>query len=548
MSVGSNLKRRGAIYYARQVVPVDLQRPIGRRELQRSLDTADLRTAKMRKLPVLAEWHRQFEDLRRRRDITDSDFADATWQHYEAELSRDDADRALPDDLQTRPDIRREIRALYLDALRRHLGTGQTALITWAADAYIVRHSLLVEPGTFKYRELCFRLMRAQIEAIERANERDQGNYAGASVDPIVRRPEATAEVARPGESIAELFEQYAKENPNGVAIATLNQARRDIGTFIDLVGAGFPVWKIDKKSVREWKGMLQRYPVKAVEIAIFKGKSFREIIAANDEAKEPKKVITAGTVNRYMAGFGAFCRWLAAHDYISANPFTDMYVKVDKTKKKTKTFTPEQLQVLFSSPLFTGCTNDRDWHKPGDHLIRDHRYWLPHVMMWSGARPGEIAQLLIDDVREVHGHWVMHITEEGGGDKRVKTRGSARVLPIHTKLVSLGFIEHWRTMRDAGETRLFPEAVRNEQGQMAQAFETKFGVYLKKVGLKQGRGLSLYSFRHGFADAMRRAGYMDDEFGFLMGHAKASTTGIYGQIPQGMLEKRSTMIEAATY
>ena len=48
--------------------------------------------------------------------------------------------------------------------------------------------------------------MRAQIEYIGRAGERDQGDYAGKPADPIVVRPEAPATpVAKPGETIAEL-------------------------------------------------------------------------------------------------------------------------------------------------------------------------------------------------------------------------------------------------------------------------------------------------------------------------------------------------------
>ena len=281
--------------------------------------------------------------------------------------------------------------------------------------------------------------------------------------------------------------------------------------------------------------------------MTVFKDKSFREVIETNDKATEPKRVIVAKTVNRYMAGFGAFCNWLAAHDYIAANPFTDMYLSVDKTKTSTKTFTPEQLKALFASPLFTGCQDHNKWHVPGDHHIRDHRYWLPFVMMYSGARPGEIAQLLIDDVREMHGVWVMHITDEGDETKRVKTRGSFRVVPIHSQLVKMGFIEFHQRMKAAGERRLFPEAERSVSGQIAAKFEKKFGTYLTKLGLKEGRGLSLYSFRHGFADAMR-ADYMDDEFGFLMGHSKFSMTERYGQLAQGTLAKRVTLIEAVHY
>lgn len=214
-----------------------------------------------------------------------------------------------------------------------------------------------------------------------RAGERDAGNYAGHPADPVVTRPAATAEVARPGETISELFEQYAKENPKNVKAAGLEQARRDIGTFVELVGRDFPVSGVNKKAAREWKALLQAYPVKATETAIFKGKSFKEIIAANARLETPKPVIVAKTVNRYISGFSAFCHWLVAHDYIEVNPFADMFIRIDKTKTNAKPFEPEHLKALFASPLFTGCQSDAKWHVPGGHLIRDHRYCVVGVV-----------------------------------------------------------------------------------------------------------------------------------------------------------------------
>ncbi|WIJ24218.1 site-specific integrase [Devosia sp. RR2S18] len=546
MTSGSNLKTRGPVYYARLKVPVELQQLMGTAELVRSLRTKDRRTANVRKLSVLSEWHQKFDELRRRRDMTEADFANATWEQYTTELQHDDLARALPG---TDKETPKDIRQYHLKALRDHLGRGETVLVHWAADSFIDRRQLLLEKGSAQYRELCFRLMRAQIEALQRASERDLGNYAGMPSDPIVTRPTATAEVAKPGERLMDLFERYAKENPKRVKEAALMQARRDIGTFIELVGSDFPVTSLDKKAAREWKALLMEYPVKAAEIGIFRGMGIKEIVEANRLSKTPRPVITAKTVNRYIAAFSAFCNWLVAHDYLSANPFPEMYLSVDKTKTNARPFTDEERKVLFASPFFTGCKDDSKWHVPGDHLIRDdHRYWLPFVMMYSGARPGEIAQLLVDDVRQMHGVWVLHLTDEGDDEKSLKTKGSFRVVPVHSKLVEMGFIDHVNRQREAGERRVFPEAERNARGHIASAFEKKFGTYLIKLGLKQGRGISLYSFRHGFSDAMREAGFMDDEFGFLMGHSKFSMTARYGQLPQGTLQKRVQLIESATY
>lgn len=546
MPTNPNMRVRGTVFYARLKVPLELQQLMGTGELSRSLETKDRRTANVRKLSVLAEWHQRFADLRRRRDMTEADFASATWDHYAAELRSDELERTMPGFGGARGLL--GSRQHQLRALREHLGRGETALIEWAADAFIEQHQLTVQPRGAKYRELCFRLMRAQIEALMRAGERDSGDYAGAPTDPVVTRPAAAAEVAKPGERLMDLFERYAKENPKRVKEAALMQARRDIGTFIELVGSDYPVTQLDRKAAREWKGLLMEYPVKAAEIAIFRGMGIKEIVAANGQSNTPKPVIAAKTVNRYIAAFSAFCNWLVAHDYIGANPLLDMYLSVDKTKTNVRPFTDAERDVLFASPLFVGCKNDVKWHLPGDHKIRDHRYWLPHVMMYSGARPGEIAQLLVDDVRQLHGVWIMHLTDEGDDEKSLKTKGSFRVVPVHSRLVEMGFIEHVERQKAAGERRVFPEAERNERGHIASKFEKKFGVYLIKLGLKDGRGISLYSFRHGFSDAMRRAGLMDDEFGFLMGHSKFSMTARYGQMPQGTLQKRVELIEAARY
>jgi integrase len=262
-----------------------------------------------------------------------------------------------------------------------------------------------------------------------------------------------------------ELFEQYARENPKSVKQDTINQSRMAVGLFADSVGPRFPVSGIDKKAVRGWKTLLMTYPVKSAEIAAFKGMSLREIVKANEKLGKP--IISDRTVNRYLSGLGAFCDWLVANDYLAQNPTTGTLKRLDKTKRKTLPFTSEQLNALFRSPLFTGCQSDDRMHLPGNHLIRDHRYWLPLIMLYSGARPGEIAQLLTADVRQIHGTWCIHITEEGDEAKSVKTKGSQRVVPVHPELERLGFLDYCAGMRERGERRLFPEAERNTRGQI---------------------------------------------------------------------------------
>ncbi|QEU10510.1 site-specific integrase [Paracoccus yeei] len=585
----SHLLRRGASYSARIRVPLDLVDVVGKRELVRALGTSDEAEAKRRLWPVMSEWNRQFDDMRARRALVPADMENATWDHYTEALARDDDARTrLPGDDQIEAEtaklmekaergeiasadplvildatldlkatqeaaaVASDMRQAKLTDLRKHLIKGETALIAADVDDYLHRNKLLVDRGTPDWISLARRMMRAEIEALQRTLERDRGDYSGQPADPLVKPATGPRrQTAKPGESIMEIFEVFARENPRGVAKDRVDQCRRDIGTFVDLVGASFPIAKISKEEVRNWKHLLVKYPVKATETNAFAGMNIQQVIKANERIGKP--VIADRTVNRYLSSLSAFLSWAVNNGYLNSNPIEGLMLKKE-AKAPTVPFKTEQLVTLFNSPWFTGCKSADEWRnvaKPGDVLIRDHRFWVPLIMLYSGARPGEIGQLAVNDVRQEHGHWIMHITTEGdetGEGKSVKTAGSMRVVPVHHELIRLGFIRYHEKRIKQGGAALFPDAVRNERGQMMADVSREFGRYLTRIGLKQGRGLSLYSFRHGAADALRRAGYLDNQFGFILGHTEASMTGRYGIMPQGMLEQRLELVQAIAY
>jgi integrase len=120
--------------------------------------------------------------------------------------------------------------------------------------------------------------------------------------------------------------------------------------------------------------------------------------------------------------------------------------------------------------------------------------------------------------------------------------------VPLHPELIRLGLLKYHAERIANGDRQLFPDAKRNERGQMMPEFTREFSKYMTRMGLKVGRGLSLYSFRHGATDALRRGGYLDAQFGFILGHGGASMTGRYGIMPQGMLAQRVELINAISY
>lgn len=594
MALASNIARRpgSAVYYARLGVPPDLQAIMKKKELWKSLRTREPREAREKVLPVLIQWRAEFAELRKRREPTADDLQNAVWTHYESELEHGRRARAaLPtavmvqeatqqlsadiaagqvvwsDDPITQlsatielrvmndaASIDRDRRTAHLAELRKHLATGETALISWAADGVIERDRLLVEKDSPAYRDLCQRLQRAQIQALERAAERDIGKFDGVATDSLVTPPDPTMgnKFALPGESIMELYDRFKTEKAGSARPDTWEQNRKIVKLFAEFIGETSHVAAITRKAVRDWKHKLTLWPLKAGQMKVFDGLSFRKVIDANATLGKP--TISQKSINKYLSAVGSFASWLLHNEYVDQDVMKSMYLEIDKRKKTRFPFTGDQLRTIFGSPLFATCMGDGRENKPGNVAIRDWRYWLPWIGLYTGARLGEIAQMGADDLRQLHDVWIFHVTEgddvdeEGSTIKSTKTAGSMRVVPVHSELIKLGLIDYHAGIVARGEKRLFPEIKPDSRGFFSGEPSTFFNDYVRDIGVKVDKKVNFHSFRHGIADAFRSAGYYDEQFNVLLGHTKATTTGIYGNVPQGILSERVKMIEAVCF
>lgn len=566
---------------------------MGKSEISVSLRTKDYAEAKRLVAPLLDQWGANFDDMRRRQTLTDDDVQTAVWDHYNAAMAADDERRAAlptPADIEaaldaatisrkphpTGPSVFDAINSMTeveilvgraawdarrkagrLARLRSDLTTSDTRLIEPDANAFLHKHGFKIEKGDPRYRDLCIKLMRAEIDFLKRYAEREDGDFAGKPTDPIITEPLVRTDAATstaPAETIMGLFGKYERENPNDIRPDSLKQARRDVQHFVDFVGPRTRPSKITKAQVRDWKDLLADYPVKATETNVFKGMWPAEIVAANKALETPKPTLTRQTVRRYLGSLSGFCRWLVKNDYLSSNPVTDMMPKKAGPTTRRDSFKDDALKTLFTSPLFATAKGDewRDLDKPGNVAVRDHRFWIPWTMLYSGARPAEVAQLHVEDVRREHGVWIMDINDDGDSDKRTKTVGSRRVVPIHSALIALGFLDHVDRQRAAGEAQVFPEIEIPKEGQIAAQFSREFNRYLTKVGVKNGRDIVTYSLRHTFIDRARLADIMDDEIAIIVGHetgaSKKTMTSGYGVEQQGSLRRRQEIVEAVSY
>lgn len=140
--------------------------------------------------------------------------------------------------------------------------------------------------------------------------------------------------------------------------------------------------------------------------------------------------------------------------------------------------------------------------------------FWMPLVAYFTGARTNEIAQLDTADIREIDGHPCFDFCPDDPKAfeaKRVKTE-EARQVPIHPRLIELGFLDYVASQRTAKQKKLFGDGLaylpprdetsdHNKEGWAKSAskfFNEAPKGYLVAIGVHYPKsGKSLYSFRH---------------------------------------------------
>ena len=78
--------------------------------------------------------------------------------------------------------------------------------------------------------------------------------------------------------------------------------------------------------------------------------------------------------------------------------------------------------------------------------------YWIPLVLLHTGARPAEICQLRVSDVMTQDNIACLNITDEGEAQS-IKNGNSRRLVPIHSRLIALGFLHYVETHGLEGRT-----------------------------------------------------------------------------------------------
>lgn len=235
---------------------------------------------------------------------------------------------------------------------------------------------------------------------------------------------------------------------------------------------------------------------------------------------------VSAVTAKRTLGLLNAAFNLAVSNGQIANNPCDKVKVSIpDNLEKARISFDADDLGRLFSNELFADKVLPAIANAGGIAA-----YWLPLIAVYSGARVGEIGQLVKENIRCPSGAkriaYFMFNNEDG---RHTKNRFSNREVPIHPELIRLGLLDY--VARLPKGARLFPLLKPNKYGDLTGGFSKWFGKFLRKeIGIADKRKV-FHSFRHTFISACKASRMPLSVRYAIVGHSEGTVDGNYGEV-----------------
>jgi integrase len=280
----------------------------------------------------------------------------------------------------------------------------------------------------------------------------------------------------------------------------------------------------ISDKDMRALRDLITNLPPNAQKSKQAEGQSLTALADANVGGE----TLSYATQEKRLRFFKTMLGWAVDEGYLTKVPGAKVKIeKPDRDEEDDRDpYSPEQLRQIFRSPVYTGRRSEAHSNSPGNLLLRDGKFWVPLIGLYSGMRLGEIVQLLKSDIKQENGVWFFDNRRNPGEVKRFKTSSSIRRVPVHRQLIAAGFLEHVNRVPE--KSRLFPELKLGMDGYFSANFSKWWTRYAKDCGF-YARRTAFHSFRHNFVDAMRAVEAPQYAIEAVVGHKNKSINGKYG-------------------
>jgi integrase len=206
------------------------------------------------------------------------------------------------------------------------------------------------------------------------------------------------------------------------------------------------------------------------------------------------------------------------------------------KTENPRRMWSHGDLQNLAALPLFQSyALPQRNWRAGGAAA-----YWVPLLGLYTGATVSELCQLQTGDVEmEADGGALLHITD-AGTSQQLKGEARRRIVPVHSELIRLGFLEYVQATAQAAPGSLWPQ-LKFRTGKPGANLSAWFSE-LRQAKPETGSPLfpDFHSMRHTVRSKMTSAGFDVSIQDRVTGHTVKGSAGtrVYTHVEVPLLRK----------
>ena len=499
---------RGILYF-RILVPNHLQSLIGKREIRRSLNGLDSRSARTKALRL-----------------------SLAAQHF----------FALADDLAHERIHSVQEKAIQLSGItKENIKSVGTFLFDSTLKKDLSPASLtLLLPSFLREQEGIASSTKVFSEKVEAAEAGGAGEERFSlpkeetpSVEPtetVRRRIKLEEKGRRP--NLREAFDAYVKAKTLTWSAASAKDIPPQVRQFVEIVrelehGRDIRVDELSREHIRSYFDTLKHLPCRLCGQRQFTGKGWLQL-ADMGRSGQIERLLSVKTMEVRQTNVRSFVNWceLEYRGAVQAKYVNSGFPKVLSDKDirrkgvKREAFTQDELKALFG---------DMGKYVQATEGVPS-RFWAPLIALYSGMRLEEICQLHLSDIAKEDGVLCFSINEESGGSgyvKHVKSSAGIRKVPVHPHLWDeLGLkkfvASRWaKTSKEKyTSTLLFPDlqervnAVNHATVKLGSALTHWFTRYRRSVGVGGQHGepstKAFHSFRHTVIEYLHKEARVD--------------------------------------
>jgi integrase len=419
------------------------------------------------------------------------------------------------------------------------LRSNDVAAIASLVDEFVSRYSLDLAKDSPQYQTLARELLKAETTIAKEIKQRVQGEYGDDQWGVETPRPNGGIGVAAAAEAISALASSLppasTPEPAAGMLLSeamkayqahyahmapgTITAKRVVFSRFLEIVGDK-PVKSIGKKDAIAYRDTLALLPAEATQR--YPGLSIRDVIEKTKDQPHLQR-ISKRTINQDLIHMNALFTYLMDEEILTQAHTPVRRIAFKGTAGESyPPFTDEDIQRIFGSDTFRAQKTDPQYIA---------RHWLLLILLYTGARREEIADLALTDIKRE--------TEDGAGPydffdltfdeargRRLKNKGSKRRVPIHSHLIELGLLRYVEARRAKGERLLFSGSRKAGPGSVGDSVGKWFFRLLVALDIKKDTKKCVHSLRDTMVNKLTEVGVGDDINRKLVGHAGMDVHG----------------------